>query len=195
MRTNAVLAERLCEAKYSELYPPEGALIKRWASLVCKCALPTSEDLYLDSEKGMMVLSSGRCAPCSLASSIEDSTSRPSELEKADVGSRTRQVVLTEPLRFRLGHPMDHSNAAGSPRRFVSEMRTAHARMSIDGICVQVRGNVVRSFSCEKLNLADFDERRSVSAFRGCETPSRPTKRASRRFKFCWGTLPLAFAR
>ena len=68
----------------------------------------------------MMVLSSGRCAPCSLASSIEDSTSRPSELEKADVGSRTRQVVLTEPLRFRLGHPMDHSNAAGSPRRFVS---------------------------------------------------------------------------
>ena len=34
--------------------------------------------------------------------------------------------------------------------------------MSIDGICVQVRGNVVRSFSCEKLNLADFDERRSA---------------------------------
>ena len=82
-------AERLCEAKYSELYPRRGALIKRWASPVCKCALPTSEDLYLDSEKGMMVLSSGRCAPCSLASSIEDSTSRPSEL-KADVGSRTR---------------------------------------------------------------------------------------------------------
>ena len=27
-RTNAVLAERLCEAKYSELYLPEGALIK-----------------------------------------------------------------------------------------------------------------------------------------------------------------------
>ena len=89
VRTNAVLAERLCEAKYSETISPEGALIKRWASPVCKCALPTSEDLYLDSEKGMMVLSSGRCAPCSLASSIEDSTSRPSEL-KADVGSRTR---------------------------------------------------------------------------------------------------------
>ena len=34
--------------------------------------------------------------------------------------------------------------------------------MSIDGICVQVRGNVVRSFSREKLNLADFDERRSA---------------------------------
>ena len=44
----------------------------------------------------------------------------PQRTEKADVGSRTRQVVLTEPLRFRLGHPMDHSNAAGSPRRFVS---------------------------------------------------------------------------
>ena len=62
VRTNAVLAERLCEAKYSELYPG-GRTYKRWASPVCKCALPTSEDLYLDSEKGMMVLSSGRCAP------------------------------------------------------------------------------------------------------------------------------------
>ena len=127
MRTNAVLAERLCEAKYSELYPPEGALIKRWASPVCKCALPTSEDLYLDSEKGMMVLSSGRCAPCSLASSIEDSTSRPSELRKRTLVLVLGQVVLTEPLRFRLGHPMDHSNAADSPRRFAPEMRTAHA--------------------------------------------------------------------
>ena len=65
------------------------AYIKRWASPVCKCALPTSEDLYLDSEKGMMVLL-GALRPCSLASSIEDSTSRPSELRKADVGSRTR---------------------------------------------------------------------------------------------------------
>ena len=66
----------------------------------------------------------------------------PQRTEKADVGSRTRQVVLTEPLRFRLGHPMDHSNAAGSPSSLAPEMRTAHARMSIDGICVQVRGNV-----------------------------------------------------
>ena len=78
------------------------------------CALPTSEDLYLDSEKGMMVLSSGRCAPCSLASSIEDSTSRPSELRKRTLVLVLGQVVLTEPLRFRLGHPMDHSNAADS---------------------------------------------------------------------------------
>ena len=63
----------------------------------------------------MMVLSSGRCAPCSLASSIEDSTSRPSELRKRTLVLVLGQVVLTEPLRFRLGHPMDHSNAAGSP--------------------------------------------------------------------------------
>ena len=67
---------------------PEGALIKRWASPVCKCALPTSEDLYLDSEKGMMVLF-GALRPRSLASSIEDSTSRPSELRK-----RTLVLVL-----------------------------------------------------------------------------------------------------
>ena len=62
----------------------------------------------------MMVLSSGRCAPCSLASSIEDSTSRPSELRKRTLVLVLGQVVLTEPLRFRLGHPMDHSNAADS---------------------------------------------------------------------------------
>ena len=142
MRTNAVLAERLCEAKYSELYLPEGALIKRWALPVYKCALPTSEDLYLDSEKGMMVLSSGRCAPPVPWRRARGQYEPPQRTEKADVGSRTRQVVLTEPLRFRLGHPMDHSNAVGSPRRFAPEMRTAHARMSIDGICVQVRGNV-----------------------------------------------------
>ena len=119
MRTNAVLAERLCEAKYSELYLPEGALIKDGASPVCKCALPTSEDLYLDSEKGMMVLSRA-LRPLFLGVEHRGQYEPPQRTEKADVGSRTRQVVLTEPLRFRLGHPMDHSNAAGSPRRFVS---------------------------------------------------------------------------
>ena len=109
-------------------YIPGGRTYKRWASPVCKCALPTSEDLYLDSEKGMMVLSSGRCAPCSLASSIEDSTSRPSELRKRTLVLVLGQVVLTEPLRFRLGHPMDHSNAAGSSLvASLPEMRTAHA--------------------------------------------------------------------
>ena len=121
-------AERLCEAKYSKLYPPEGRTYKRWASPVCKCALPTSEDLYLDSEKGMMVLSSGALRPCSLASSIEDSTSRPSELRKRTLVLVLGQVVLTEPLRFRLGHPMDHSNAADSSLvASLPEMRTAHA--------------------------------------------------------------------
>ena len=178
-------------------YIPEGALIKRWASPVCKCALPTSEDLYLDSEKGMMVLSSGRCAPCSLASSIEDSTSRPSELRKRTLVLVLGQVVLTEPLRFRLGHPMDHSNAAGSFLvASLPEMRTAHARMSIDGICVQVRGNVVRSFSCEKLNLADFDERRSAFLhFAGAKRRRAQQKAVRAASNFVGGTLPLAFAR
>ena len=75
-----------------------------------------------------MVLSSGRCAPCSLASSIEDSTSRPSELRKRTLVLVLGQVVLTEPLRFRLGHPMDHSNAADSSLvASLPEMRTAHA--------------------------------------------------------------------
>ena len=101
------------------------------------------------------------------------------------------QVVLTEPLRFRLGHPMDHSNAAGSPRRFApGDANRSRSRMSIDGICVQVRGNVVRSFSCEKLNLADFDERRRhfcISRVRNVVAPNK--KRASRRFKFCWEVI------
>ena len=44
----------------------------------------------------------------------------PSELRKRTLVLVLGQVVLTEPLRFRLGHPMDHSNAADSPRRFVS---------------------------------------------------------------------------
>ena len=88
-----------------------------------------------------MVLSSGRCAPCSLASSIEDSTSRPSELRKRTLVLVLGQVVLTEPLRFRLGHPMDHSNAAGSPSSLRFEMRTAHAACPLMGY-VQVRGNV-----------------------------------------------------
>ena len=147
-----MLAERLCEAKYSELYPPEGALIKRWAPPVCKCALPTSEDLYLDSEKGMMVFSSGRCAPCSLASSIEDSTSRPSELRKRTLVLVLGQVVLTEPLRFRLGHPMDHSNAAGSSLvASLPEMRTAHALacplMGYVCICWEVIAARIRSLN------------------------------------------------
>ena len=80
---------------------------------------PTSEDLYLDSEKGMMVFSRG-AAPLFLGVEHRGQYEPPQRTEKADVGSRTRQVVLTEPLRFRLGHPMDHSNAVGSPRRFVS---------------------------------------------------------------------------
>ena len=108
------VAERLCEAKYSELYS-EGAL-KKMGFRPSVSALPTSEDLYLDSEKGMMVLS-GALRPLFLGVEHRGQYEPPQRTEKADVGSRTRQVVLTEPLRFRLGHPMDHSNAVILPRR------------------------------------------------------------------------------
>ena len=90
------LLERLCEAKYSELYPG-GRTYKRWASPVCKCALSTSEDLYLDSEKGMMVLFLGALRPLFLGVEHRGQYEPPQRTEKADVGSRTRQVVLTEP--------------------------------------------------------------------------------------------------
>ena len=75
----------------------------------------------------MMVLL-GALRPLFLASSIEDSTSRPSELRKRTLVLVLGQVVLTEPLRFRLDHPMDHSNAADSSLvASLPEMRTAHA--------------------------------------------------------------------
>ena len=73
--------------------------------------------------------------------------------------------MLTEPLRFRLGHPMDHSNAAGSSLvASLPEMRTAHALACplMGYVCAGSWQCAVRSFSCEKLNLADFDERRSA---------------------------------
>ena len=63
MRTNAVLAERLCEAKYSELYLPEGALIKDGLRPSVSAPFLRQRIYTFDSEKGMMVLSSGRCAP------------------------------------------------------------------------------------------------------------------------------------
>ena len=89
----------------------------------------------------MMVLL-GALRPCSLASSIEDSTSRPSELRKRTLVLVLGQVVLTEPcgsvsvIRWIIA-TLRVLLVASLP-----EMRTAHARMSIDGICVQVRGNV-----------------------------------------------------
>ena len=74
-----------------------------------------------------MVLSRG-AAPLFLGVEHRGQYEPPQRTEKADVGSRTRQVVLTEPLRFRLGHPMDHSNAADSLLvASFPEMRTAHA--------------------------------------------------------------------
>ena len=110
-------AERLCEAKYSKLYLPEGALIKDGLRLSVSAPFLRQRIYTLIRERYDGAFS-GRCAPCSLASSIEDSTSRPSELRKRTLVLVLGQVVLTEPLRFRLGHPMDHSNAADSPRRF-----------------------------------------------------------------------------
>ena len=79
-----------------------------------------------------MVLPRG-AAPLFLGVEHRGQYEPPQRTEKADVGSRTRTGCVDGTLRFRLGHPMDHSNAADSPRRFVPEMRTAHARMSIDG--------------------------------------------------------------
>ena len=70
----------------------------------------------------MMVLPR-RAAPLFLGVEHRGQYEPPQRTEKADVGSRTRTGCVTEPLRFRLGHPMDHSNAVGSPRRFAPEMR------------------------------------------------------------------------
>lgn len=146
-----------------------------------------------------MVLSSGRCAPCSLASSIEDSTSRPSELRKRTLVLVLGQVVLTEPLRFRLGHPMDHSNAAGSSLvASLPEMRTAHA------LACPLMGYVCRfvamcswEFLLRETQFGGLRRKeKRISAFRGCETPSRPTKKRLRAASnFVGGTLPLTFAR
>ena len=90
-----------------------------------------------------MVLSSGRCAPCSLASSIEDSTSRPSELRKRTLVLVLGQVVLTEPpcgsvsvIRWIIA-TLRVLLVASFP-----EMRTAHALACPLMGYVQVRGNV-----------------------------------------------------
>ena len=69
-------------------YIPEGALIKDGLRPSVR-ALPTSEDLYLDSEKGMMVLSRG-AAPLFLGVEHRGQYEPPQRTEKADVGSRTR---------------------------------------------------------------------------------------------------------
>ena len=45
-------------------------------------------------------------------------------------------------------------------------MRTAHARMSIDGICVQVRGNVVREFLLRETQFGGLRRKeKRISAF------------------------------
>ena len=125
----------------------------------------------------MMVFSSGRCAPCSLASSIEDSTSRPSELRKRTLVLVLGQVVLTEPLRFRLGHPMDHSNAAGSSLvASLPEMRTAHALACPFSLA---RNSIWRTSTKGEAHFC-------ISRVRNAVAPNK--KAASRRFK-CWGNI------
>ena len=78
--------------------------------------------------------------------------------------------MLTEPLRFRLGHPMDHSNAAGSSLvASLPEMRTAHAlACPLMGYVVQVRGNVPLGVSLSELcwGLRRKEKRISVSRVR-----------------------------
>ena len=75
----------------------------------------------------MMVLSRG-AAPLFLGVEHRGQYEPPQRTEKADVGSRTRTGCVDGTLRFRLGHPMDHSNAAGSLLvASLPEMRTAHA--------------------------------------------------------------------
>ena len=70
-------------------YIPRRALIKDGLRPSVSAPFLRSEDLYLDSEKGMMVLSSGRCAP---VHGVEHrgQYEPPQRTEKADVGSRTR---------------------------------------------------------------------------------------------------------
>ena len=96
VRTNAVLAERLCEAKHSELYSPEGALIKDGLRPSVSAPFLRQRIYTLIRERydGAFL---GALRPCSLASSIEDSTSRPSELRKRTLVLVLGQVVLTEP--------------------------------------------------------------------------------------------------
>ena len=74
----------------------------------------------------MMVLSGG-AAPLFLGVEHRGQYEPPQRTEKADVGSRTRTGCVDGTLRFRLGHPMDHSNAAILLVASFPEMRTAHA--------------------------------------------------------------------
>ena len=64
---------------------------------------------------------------CKMSSGIlvDDRTSRPHELRKRTLVLVLGQVVLTEPLRFRLGHAIDHSDAADASSSLRFEMRTA----------------------------------------------------------------------
>ena len=62
--------------------------------------------------------------------------------------------------------------------------------MSIDGICVQVRGNVQLGVSLAKTQFGGLrrkEKRICISRVRNAVAPNK--KAASRRFKFCWGNI------
>ena len=67
--------------------------------------------------------------------------------------------------------------------------------MSIDGICVQVRGNVQLGVSLAKLNLADFDEGEAHFYISRVRNAVAQQKRLAPLQILLGGTLPLAFAR
>ena len=102
-------------------YIPGGRTYKKMGFALSVSAPFLRQRIYtFDSEKGMMVFFSGRCAPGSLASSIEDSTSRPSELRKRTLVLVLGQVVLTEPCGSVSVIRWIIATLRISPRRFAS---------------------------------------------------------------------------
>ena len=89
MRTNAVLAERLCEAKYSELYLREGALIKDGLRPSVSAPFLRQRIYTLIRERydGAFL---GALRPLFLGVEHRGQYEPPQRTEKADVGSRTR---------------------------------------------------------------------------------------------------------
>ena len=68
--------------------------------------------------------------------------------------------------------------------------------MSIDGICVQVRGNVQLGFLLRETQFGLRRKEKRISAFRGAKRRrAQQKKRLRAASNFVGGTLPLAFAR
>ena len=89
MRTNAVLAERLCEAKYSETISPGGALIKD--GLRPSISAPfLRQRIYTLIRRRYDGAFLGALRPLFLGVEHRGQYEPPQRTEKADVGSRTR---------------------------------------------------------------------------------------------------------